>query len=274
MEDGWKYGDEVILMPRLVEPLAETKSDYRVCAELAERLSIGEPYTEGRDERDWVEWILDRYRETRFPGLPSLDEFEASNVGVYAEPVTQPAVAFADFRADPKAHPLNTPSGKIEIFSKQLHDMENPAETPPVPKYIQEWASPFGPEAVRYPLQASGHHYMGRVHSTHDNVDWLAEAFPQRVFINPIDAAERGITNGDEVKVANDRGAMIIPCRVTKRIMPGVVDIPQGAWWDPDGEGIDRGGATNVLTGERLTPFAHGTASHTMMVEVRREEPQ
>ena len=42
VEDGWKYGNEVTLMPQLVEPLAESKSDYRICAELAERLGIGE----------------------------------------------------------------------------------------------------------------------------------------------------------------------------------------------------------------------------------------
>jgi len=271
LEDGWKYGDEVILMPRLVEPLAETKSDYCICAELAGRLGIGEAYTEGRDERDWVEWILDQYRETRFPGLPSLDEFEASNVGVYAEPVTQPAVAFADFCADPEAHPLNTPSGKIEIFSKPLYDMGNPAEIPPVPKYVvQEWESPFGPEAKKYPLQVIGHHYMGRVNSTHDNVDWLEEAFPQRVFINAIDAQARGIADGDMVKVYNERGAMILPCRVTNRILPGVVNIPQGAWWTPDENGVDRRGSVNVLTSERWTPLAFGTAQHTIMVQVEK----
>ncbi len=112
------------------------------------------------------------------------------------------------------------------------------------------------------------------MHSTHANNPWLREAFPQRVFLNPLDAVARGINDGDTVRVENDRGTMVIPCRVTNRIMPGVVDIPQGAWWDPDEEGIDRGGATNILTSERLTPFAHGTASHTMMVEVTREESQ
>ena len=270
LEDGWKYGHEVILMPRLVEPLAETKSDYRICAELAERLGFGEAYTEDRDERAWVAWILDRYRETRFPGLPLLDEFEASNVGVYAEPVTEPAVAFADFRADPEAHPLPTPSGKIEIFSKQLFDLGKPGEIPAVPKYIQEWESPFGPDVGEYPLQAMGHHYMGRVHSTHDNVDWLQEAFPQRVFINELDAQERCIADGDMVKVYNDRGETILACRVTNRILPGVVNIPQGAWWTPDEEGVDRRGSVNVLTSERWTPLAYGTAQHTIMVQVEK----
>ncbi len=54
--------------------------------------------------------------------------------------------------------------------------------------------------------------------------------------------------------------------------MPGVVDIPQGAWWAPDETGTDRGGATNVLTSERLTPLAHGPAQHTIMVEIEAEE--
>ncbi len=269
VEDGWKYGDEVILMPKLVEPPGESKSDYRICAELAERLGIGAAYTEGRDERAWVEWCLGRFRETRFPGLPALDELLESNVGVYANPVTQPAVAFADFRTDPEAHPLNTPSGKIEVFSKRLFDMHDP-EIPPVPKYIQEWESPFGPEAGKYPLQVIGHHTLHRVHSTHDNNDWLEEAFPQRVFINPLDAQVRGIEDGDMVKVYNDRGAMVVPCRVTNRIMPGVVDVPQGAWWTPDENGIDRRGCVNVLTSDRWTPLAFGTAQHTAMVQVKK----
>jgi anaerobic dimethyl sulfoxide reductase subunit A len=270
VEDGWKYGDEVILMPKLVEPLGQTKSDYRICAEIAERLGIGTAYTEDRDERAWVEWCLDQYRATRFPDLPTLDEFERSNIGVYAKPVTKPAVAFEDFRADPEAHPLDTPSGKIEIFSRRLYAMNRPDEIPAVPKYIQEWESPFGSEAEKYPLQVMGHHTLHRVHSTHDNNDWLEEAFPQRVFINPLDAAARGIADGDHVKVFNDRGATILLCRLTNRILPGVIDLPQGAWWSPDEHGIDRRGCVNVLTSERWTPLAFGTAQHTVMAQVEK----
>ncbi|HET9911232.1 MAG TPA: molybdopterin dinucleotide binding domain-containing protein, partial [Anaerolineales bacterium] len=109
-----------------------------------------------------------------------------------------------------------------------------------------------------------------RVHSTHDNNDWLEEAFPQRVFINPIDAKARGIKDGDEVKVYNGRGALILPCRVTPRILPGVVDIPQGAWYEPDENGVDRGGCVNVLTSHHWTPFAFANTQQTMMVEVER----
>ena len=272
LEDGWKYGDEVILMPKVAEPPDETKSDYLICAELAERLGLRDEYTLGRTEYDWIEWAVKFYRNTRFPDIPDLEKLHEMNRGVYSTPVTEPKIAFADFRAEPEKHPLNTPSGKIELFSKRLFDMGKPDTIPPVPKYIREWESPFGEEAERYPLQAIGHHYMGRVHSTHDNVDWLEEAFPQRVFMNPLDAAARGIRNGDLVHVFNDRGKMVIPCRVTRKIMPGVVDIPQGAWWAPDSEGVDRRGNVNVLTSHRWTPLAYGNAQHTIMVQAEKAE--
>jgi anaerobic dimethyl sulfoxide reductase subunit A len=148
--------------------------------------------------------------------------------------------------------------------------MNKPAEIPAVPKYIQEWESPFGKESKKYPLQALGHHYMPRVHSTHDGIDWLEEAFPQRVFMNPVDAKKRGIQNGEEVLIYNDRGKIIMPCRLTPKIMPGVVDIPQGAWYKPDKNGIDRRGNVNVLTSHKWTPLAFGNAQHTIMVEVEK----
>jgi anaerobic dimethyl sulfoxide reductase subunit A len=269
VEDGWKYGDEILLMPKAVEPAGETKSDYQACAEIAGRLGLRDAFTQGRDERGWVEAALTSFRKT-FPNLPALAEFESTNAGVFSMPVTKPAIAFAEFRQDPARFPLPTPSGKIEIFSAALHAMGKPDEIPAVPKYIQEWESPFGPEARRFPLQVVGHHTLARVHSTMAGVDWLEEAFPHRVFVNPADAAARAIGNGDEVRVFNDRGALTIRCRVSKRIMPGVVAIPQGAWWAPTDKGLDRGGSVNVLTSERWTPLAFGNAQHTVMAEVTK----
>ncbi len=270
VQDGWKYGEEILLIPQLVEPLGQTKSDFRICADLAEYLGVGQAFAEGLDERGWVNRILQDYKARRFKDLPLVDEFEAANIGAYVQPVEHPAVAFADFRRDPQKYPLNTPSGKVEIFSTELLGRANPAEIPPIPKYIQEWESPFGPEAQEYPLQAMGTQTLHRVHSTHENNDWLQEAFPQRVLINTLDAAARGIEDGDWVRVFNPRGEMVLPCRVTVRILPGVVDIPSGAWWTPDAAGVDRRGNVNVLTSERLTPFAFGNAQHTIMVQVAK----
>jgi anaerobic dimethyl sulfoxide reductase subunit A len=125
-------------------------------------------------------------------------------------------------------------------------------------------------EVKQYPLQAIAHHNLARVHSTHANNDWLIEAFPQRVFINPLDAAEREIHDGDLIRVWNDRGELMLPARITPRILPGVVDIPAGAWWSPGEESVDFGGCVNVLTSERWTPFAFGTAQHTIMVQAQK----
>ena len=65
IEDGWKYGDELIMMPKVVEPLGESKSDYRICCEIADRLGIGEEYSEGRDEKQLISWCVDEYRRQR-----------------------------------------------------------------------------------------------------------------------------------------------------------------------------------------------------------------
>jgi len=270
LADGWKYGEEVFLMPQILKPAFETKSDYRICADLAARMGLSDAFTEGLDEKGWTRRLWNQYRATRFPDLPDFDKFIESNQGVYSLPVITPAISMEDFRNDPKAYPLKTPSGKIEIFSETLFNLHQDKEIPPIPKYIQEWESPFGSEAAQYPLQAIGPHYMARVHSTHDNNDWLKEAFPQRVFINPIDAENRKLTNGDKVLVFNERGKICLKCRITPRIMPGVVAIPQGAWTMPDHNGTDLNGNINVLSSERWTPLAFGNAQHTIMVEVNK----
>lgn len=274
VEDGWKFSDEVILQPKLVEPPGMCLSDYSICTGIAKRLGIADAFTENRDERAWVDWCLSEYRKQGFPGLPDLNEFLRSNIGVFANPVTQPGVALQDFRRDPVNHPLKTPSGLIEIFSPQLNDLNNPTEIPPIPKYLEEWVSPFDrgrdSDTLEFPLQAIGHHSLRRVHSTHDNNDWLEEAFPQRIFINPVDASERGLHDGERVLVFNRRGTISLPCRITPRILPGVVDIPEGAWWNPDQDGVDQGGNINVLTSQRWTPFAFGSTQHTIMVQVSK----
>ena len=87
--------------------------------------------------------------------------------------------------------------------------------------------------------------------------------------MNSEDAEKRGIKEGDEVRVFNDRGEVIIPVKVTQRIMPGVVDLPEGAWYRPDSKGIDRGGCANVLTKGTRSPGG-ATVHNTGLVQVAK----
>ena len=87
--------------------------------------------------------------------------------------------------------------------------------------------------------------------------------------MNSVDAEPRGIKTGDMVRVFNDRGVTVLPAKVTERIMPGVVDIPPGAWYDPDENAVDRGGCANILTRDEHSPGG-AYPTNTSLVQVEK----
>ena len=97
----------------------------------------------------------------------------------------------------------------------------------------------------------------------------LSRADRDDVWIHPSDAAARGIADGERVRVFNDRGATLLPARVTSRIAPGVVSIKEGAWFTPDAAGHDTSGCANVLVEDRASP-AGASPFNTCAVEVAR----
>jgi anaerobic dimethyl sulfoxide reductase subunit A len=125
------------------------------------------------------------------------------------------------------------------------------------------------PHIQQYPLQLLSPHPRNRVHSELYKVPWLREVEPHRVWINPVDAKPRGIQDGEEVHVFNDRGRVAIPAWVTERIIPGVVCIFEGAWYAPDENGIDRGGCANTLTKDDYSPGG-ACVLNTCLVQVAK----
>jgi anaerobic dimethyl sulfoxide reductase subunit A len=182
-----------------------------------------------------------------------------------SDPVTY---AFKEEISDPENHPFNTPSGKIEIYSQLIAAMNN-FLIPPIPTYISSWEGREDPLIEKYPLQLITSHFKLRAHSQFYNLPWLQSIQRQTVMMNTVDADARGIRHGDMVRVFNDRGKMVIPAHVTERIIPGVVNVPQGAWFNPDENGVDRGGCANVLT-RNVTSPAGAFVCNTALVQVER----
>jgi anaerobic dimethyl sulfoxide reductase subunit A len=125
---------------------------------------------------------------------------------------------------------------------------------PPIPKYMSHDEHYDSPKAKEFPLQLLTPHNKRRTHSSLYKIPWLEEVEPHRAWINPIDAGKRSIEDGDLIDVYNDRGRIRIPAKVTERIIPGAVCVYQGAWYNPNKEGIDLGGCANVLTNDNYSP--------------------
>lgn len=210
------------------------------------------------------------------PDLPEdIQQAFATGVFKWKRP-GPPKVGLKDFREDPDHHPLPTPSGKIEIFSSRLWEMSRTWELPEgdviraLPEYVPTWGMPGDPMSSAYPLQLIGHHFKQRTHSSYGNNDWLEEVAPQMLWINPLDGKKRGIRHNDRVLVFNEIGSSSVRAKVTPRIMPGVVSLPQGAWYSGASDGIDRGGCINTLTRQWATPIAKGNPQHTNLVQVEK----
>ena len=245
-------------LKKVIEPVGETKSQLEIGMALAQRLGISNFNDKGDEE--WVKEI------TSGSGIPDYKEFKQK--GVYRIPLSEPYVAFQEQVADPERHPFPTPSGKIEIYSEELGAMNDPL-LPPIPKYIDPWEGPRDPLCKKYPLQLLTTHLKRRAHSQFETLPWLRELQAQTLMISTGDAVARGISDGDRVRVFNDRGEVIIPAKVTERIMPGVVDLPQGAWFSPDERGVDRGGCANVLTNDRSSPCG-ALVTNSSLVQVEK----
>jgi anaerobic dimethyl sulfoxide reductase subunit A len=215
-------------------------------------------------------------------GRISYREFRES--GVYQVPRSPDDnftfIAGKEFREDPEANPVGTASGKLEIHCKALADRIAAygfTTTPPIAQYrppvegvedtYANWQAKVKGE---YPIQLFTIHYPRRSHSVFDNIPQLREAFPQAFMMNTLDAAERGIKQGDTVLIRSRHGKVLRRAYVTERMMPGVATLPQGAWVERDDEtGIDKAGNTNSLNG--LHPTGQGEEPwNTCVVQVEK----
>jgi anaerobic selenocysteine-containing dehydrogenase len=160
---------------------------------------------------------------------------------------------------------FRTPSGKCEFYSDALAK----AGLEPLPDYLPPYESADGaPElATRYPLAMISPPARNFLNSTFVNVESLrATEGEPHLDLNPADAARRGIADGDEVRIFNDRGTMRARARVSERAREGLV-VGLSIWWKklaPDGRNA------NEVTSQALTDLGGSATFYDCLVEVER----
>lgn len=256
------------------EAPGECRTSYDVCADIAEKFGIRDKFTEGKTQEEWIQELYEE-GAAKNPSMPSWDEILEQ--GVYKEEL-EPAIGLKDFRDDPAGHPLATPSGKIEIYSETLAniaetwELDEDEHINPIPVFEPGFQG-YGSVTDEYPLYCCGFHHKSRTHSSFGFIKELEDVARQQLWINPADAEPRGIESGDMLSVKSPAGEVRIEAKVTSRIIPGTVGIPQGAWHDADmaGDRIDKGGCVNTLTTYKPTPLAKGNGpAHSMIVQVAK----
>jgi biotin/methionine sulfoxide reductase len=271
----------VVAMHKAIEPVGESRNDYDIFTGLATRLGTAEAFTEGRDEDGWLRHLWDQARQ-RAGGagfeLPDFDSFWREGTREVLKPAA-PQVLLADYRADPDAHPVATPTGRIEIFSETV-DRFGLDDCPGHPVWQEPYEWLGAPLAGTYPLHLITNQPSTRLHSQLDSGQVSRASKIQGrepLTMHPEDAAARGIGNGDVVRVYNDRGACLAGVIVSDALRKGVAQLSTGAWYDPEQPGVPgslcKHGNPNVLTRDQGTSkLGQAPSAHSLLVEIEKYE--
>jgi len=280
VENVGDYSAKALLaMKKIVDPVFEARNDYDIFADVADRLGAGDAFTEGKSEMDWLRGFYeDALPQAQSLGIdvPDFDGFWEAGILEFELPEeAKQFVRYADFRGDPLLEPLGTPTGLIEIFSRNIEKMGY-ADCPPHPMWIEPIERLGGDGS--YPLHVNTAHPPSRLHSQLNGTvlrEGYAVAGREPCLINPADAEARGIADGDVVRVFNDRGQMLVGAVVTDAIRPSVIQVCEGGWYDPADGGqvgaLDAYGDVNVLTPDIATSkLANGNSGHTCLADVEK----
>ena len=267
----------LVAMVKAVEPPPGARDDYWIYARLSERLGFGAAFTEDRTADEWVEVLYEIYRAER-PEAPEYADFRSAGYLLHDEMTRMGEsrqVFLADYCADPVRSPLQTPSGRIELFSDEVAGFGY-EDCPGHPAWMEPFERLGGAGADRWPLHLVSNQPTARLHSQYDHGE-VSQATKvagrEPVRIHPDTAAARGIRSGDVVRVFNDRGACLAGAVLDDAVMPEVVQLSTGSWYDPDESGVCRAGNPNVCTRDIGTSqLAQGPSAHTCLVDIERLE--
>jgi biotin/methionine sulfoxide reductase len=267
-------------MRKAIEPFGQSRSDFDIWSSLAARFGKQVEFTEGRGEIQWVQVLYETTRDNAAEAgisLPPFDEFWAGEQIDMSAQLGERQFVLEKFRADPGTNPLRTPSGKIELYSGAIASFGyDDCRGHPMWYDKAEWLG--SDRANTYPLHLVSNQPKTRLHSQLDHGVTSASAKVsgrEVVRINPRDADARSIRDGDIVRLFNDRGACLAAAKLDDAIRQGVVELPTGAWYDPEDPNADGSlevhGNPNVLTRDIGTSkLAQGPTAHSCLVEVEK----
>jgi anaerobic selenocysteine-containing dehydrogenase len=158
-----------------------------------------------------------------------------------------------------------TPSGKCEFYSERMER----AGLDPIPAYIPPRESPASsPElAARFPLQLISPPANTFLNSSFSHLKSFIRSERQPfILINPEDATGRAISDGDMVRVWNDRGECRLVARVSTRVKPGVA-CALSTWWNKLSPGHTN---VNQTVSQALTDIGAGATFYDNLVEVAK----
>ncbi|WP_296873671.1 molybdopterin oxidoreductase family protein [Tibeticola sp.] len=239
------YGHTDVLLNRpAIAPLGQARPNTEIFRQLAARMG----YTEACFADDDLTLCRTAFGD-RLDFQRLLDEGFA--------PLDLPEAPFAEGG-------FPTPSGRCEFYSARLAALGLDGLPDHVPNH-----EPAGADA-RYPLAMISPPARNFLNSTFVNVQSLRDIEGEPLLeIHATDAAARGIADGDEVRVFNDRGSHRCLARVSARARPGVVN-GLGIWWRKLGRD---GTNVNELTSQRLTDLGRGPTFYDCAVQVERSAP-
>ncbi len=265
----------LVAMRALVPRYANARDDYDTFSALAHRLGFGSRFTEGRTAGEWLEHLYTKWAVEQTFSVPSFADFWRA--GQLELPVKTGATMLADFRCDPVAYRLGTPSGRIEIFSKTIDSFGLRDCAGHATWYEPgEWLG--SARAAMFPLHLIANQPRTRLHSQldHGGASMASKIHGREpIRMNPVDADARGLSDGDIVRVFNDRGACLAGVVTSDDVRPRVVQLATGAWFDPadpaDPDSLCVHGNPNVLTNDSGTSsLAHGSTGQHALVQIEK----
>lgn len=227
---------QIILQEKIIDPLFEAKTDFWIQKEIAKRLGLESALPESSVEL--VETMLSTSEEEYVSKL-TIDQIVENN-GVWpVEGYEEPRREYTDFAFD-------TTSGRMDVYYDNLAPY---GQALPVWEECSEIYAD-NPLRAQYPLQLSNVRTRFHIHNQFNDALWIQQYGEPFVEVNPTEAAERGLENGDVVRVFNDRGSYQCRVHANEAIRPGSARMWEGATADYLEEG-NMQNVTNDVLNER-----------------------